>query len=91
MGLYIWGRKDLLVRANLRFLAPGRLHILIDMTNIMTLGWDFFLQLVVLKNCQLMSIDVNFVKNLSDEVIFFHFSIVFSLFTYCSLITNLSH
>lgn len=42
MGLYIWGRKDLLVRANLRFLAPGRLHILIDMTNIMTLGWDFF-------------------------------------------------
>lgn len=91
MGLYIWGRKDLLVRANLRFLAPGRLHILIDMTNIMTLGWDFFLQLVVLKNCQLMSIDVNFVKNLSDEVIFFQFSIVFSLFTYCSLITNLSH
>lgn len=91
MGLYIWGRKDLLVRANLRFLAPGRLHILIDMTNIMTLGWDFFLQLVVLKNCQLMSIDVNFVKNLSNEVSFFQFSIVFSLFTYCSLITNLSH
>jgi len=64
MGLYIWGRKDLLVRANLRFLAPGRLHILIDMTNIMTLGWDFFLQLVVLKNCQLMSIDVNYCQKL---------------------------